>query len=360
LRPTSPEVPGELYARIQSHLTRDLGHWAVHTALGTLPPGAYRAALERMERDGLLRTYVAEQDAPARLAFLEQAESRGLLQRLKGAPASGALGYPGEPDFFRNDSKLPEPLRDAVNTHAIQAGHGFYRAHAEYLDRYIHAAHGARSLAELRALGEPKDAYLKEKVLGLEWKDPARERYEKAWRQGVGRPESCNRAYQAVSARQRELSGERPGGSLQLTGKAEVSHQALKLGAEARLDTRGRADVKGEAGMALKGGPVSLQVTRDTSGETKSELEVDLGVATFRQSSDGEVRLSVGVGGSLEGFASLNPRTAEFGGGVLARAGKGGSGAEVEAGFTMKGLQPGRAAAAVDKRHPGLFTPPPE
>lgn len=368
LRPASPEVPGELYTGIQSLLTRSLEHWAitdgdvkaVHTALGTLPPGAYREALERMERDGLLRTYVGEQDAGARLAFLEQAESKGMLQRLKGAPASGALGYPGEPDFFRNDSKLPGPVRDAVSAHAIQAGQGFYRAHAEYLDRYIRAANEARSLAELRALGEPRGAYLKEKALGLEWKDPARERYEQAWRQGIGTLESRSRAYQAVSARQRELAGQRPAGSLQLTGKAEASHQGLKLGAEARLDTRGRAEVKGEGGIELKGGPVSLEVTRDSKGETKSELEVDLGLLSFTQGTDGEGKLSIGVGRHLEAFVALNAREGEFGGGLAAKAEKGATGAKLEAGFSMKGLQAGQAGRAVDGRHPGLFTPPPE
>lgn len=368
LRPASPEASSEHSSGIQSHLTRGLGHWAitdgdvkaVHTALGTLPAASYRATLERMDRDGLLRTYMEEQDAPARLAFLEQAESKGMLQRQKGTAASGPLGYPGEPDFFRNDSRLPEPMRDAVSAHALQAGRAFYRAHAEYLDRYIDAANGAKSLAELRELGAPRDASLSDKVLGLERGDPERERYARDWRLGIGMPVSPNRAYQAVSARQQELTGQRPAGSLQLTGEAKASHPGLKLGAEARLDTRGRAEVSGKGGAELKGGPLGLEVMRDTKGETKSELTVDFGVASVSQASDGEGKLTIGVGKHYEAFVSLNPRTAEFGGGIAAKAGRGGSEAGMEVGVSMKGLRAGQAGEAVDMRSPGLFTPPPE
>jgi hypothetical protein len=368
MRPASPDVPGELYAGIQSHLTRGLGHWAitdgdvkaVHTALGTLPPGGYRAALERMERDGLLQTYLKEQDAPARHAFLEQAESKGMLQRLKGMPASGPLGYPGEPDFFRNDPKLPGSMRDAVNAHAVQAGLGFYRAHAEYLDRYVEAAHGAKSIAELRELGAPRDAALSDTSLGLERGDPERERYARDWRRGIGTPVSCNRAYQAVNARQRELSGQRSAGTLHVSGEATVSRQSLKVGGEALLDTRGRVDMKNKGGFDVKAGPVSLEAMSDTKGETKSELTVEMGPVSLSQSSDGERKLTIGVGKHLGAFVSLNPREAEFGGGIFAKAERGDSGAGVEAGFGMKGLRPGQAAEAIDPRRPGLFTSPPE
>ncbi|HZI11417.1 MAG TPA: hypothetical protein VE153_13615 [Myxococcus sp.] len=368
LRPASPDVPGELYAGIQSHLTRGLGHWAitdgdvksVHTALGTLPPGGYRAALERMERDGLLQTYLKEQDAPARLAFLEQAESKGMLQRLKGAPASGPLGYPGEPDFFGNDSKLPGSMRDAVNAHAIQAGLGFYRAHAEYLDRYVDAASGAKSLAALRDLGHPRDASLSDRALGLERGDPERERYAREWRQAIGTPVSRNRAYQAVSARQQELLGQRSAGTLQVSGEASVSRQSLKVGGEALLDTRGRVDMKTKGGFDVKAGPLSLEAMSDTKGGTQSELTVEVGPVSVSQSSDGVRKLKIGRGEHLGAFVSLNPHEAEFGGGVFAKAERGDSGAEVEAGFSMKGLRAGQAGEAIDPRRPGLFTPPPE
>jgi hypothetical protein len=361
-------VPAEAYAGIQSHLTRSLTDWAVtggdvksvHTALGTLQPAAYRAALERMEHDGLLSEYVKAQDPDTRRAFLEQAESKGMLQRRKGEAPAGPLGYPAEPDCFRNDARLPESMRGAVNAHAIDAGAAFYKAHSEYLDRYIDAVNGARSLQELHTLGEPRAAYLKEVTLGLEWKDPARKEYEAQWRQGIGKPESTNRAYQTANARQRELTGDRPGGSIRSHAKVELTHEGLKLGAEAHVDTRGKVGLKGELGVAVSGGPVGIEVTRDTAGSAKVETKLNLGFVELSHASDGEVKVALGVGKSAQAFVSLNRETAEFGGGISAELGVEGSKAAAETGFSMKGSSAARVHESFDKNHRGIFAPPAE
>ncbi|MFP2911325.1 hypothetical protein ACLESD_41140 [Pyxidicoccus sp. 3LFB2] len=364
----SSEVPTDVYAGIRSHLTRSLTDWAVtdgdvkavHVALGTLQPGAYRAALERMERDGLLGEYTKAQNPDTRKAFLEQAESKGMLQRRKGEAPAGPLGYPAQPDFFRNDARLPESMRGAVNAHAIDAGAAFYKAHSEYLDRYVDAANGAKSLQELHVLGEPRAAYLKETVLDLEWKDPTRKAFETEWRNGIGKPESTNRAYQTVSARQRELTGERPGGSIRTHGKAELTHQGFKLGTEAHVDTRGKVGLKGELGVATRGGPLGIDITRDTAGSTKVETKLNLGPVELSHASDGEVKVGLGVGKYAQAFVSLNRETAEFGGGVSAELGAEGNKAAAEAGFSMKGLSATRAHEAFDKHHRGVFASPPE
>ncbi|MCP3137255.1 hypothetical protein [Pyxidicoccus xibeiensis] len=364
-RPASPDVPGSVYTRIREHLTTGLTDWrisgndvkAVHTALGTLQPGAYRVALERMERDHLLGAYVKAQDPDARLAFLEQAESKGLLQRRKGDAPAGPLGYPAMPDFFRNDSRLPASMRDAVNQHAIQAGAGFYRGYAGYLDRYAQAVEAAKSPRDLEALGAPRKAHLKDSVLGLDdRKDPAREAYAAAWRQGIGQPESLNRTYQRLNARHRELTGERPAGSLQLNAKVEVSRGPLKGGVEAKVDTRGKVGLKGEAGVELKGGPLGLELMHDTSGKQKVETKLDLGFLKLSVASDGEAKLSLGPGKDHHGFVKLNLEKAEFGGGVTAKVkAPGGAKVEVETGVSMKGLTSEHARQAVDKDHRGLF-----
>ena len=363
------DVPGPVYDDLRSHLTRSFLDWAlterdvkaVHAALGTLRPEAYRATLERMERDGLLGTYVKAQDADTRRAFLEQAESKGMLQRRKGDAPAGPLGYPAVPDFFLNDARLPASMRDAVNQHAIHAGVTFYRAHAEYLDRYTEAVNAATSLQELNALDHPREAHLSDSVLGIEsGRDRVGREYEAEWRRGIGQPVSRNRAYQAARARELELTGERPGGSLQVHGKAELTHRGAKVATEAQLDTRGRVDLKQEAGLTAKGGPVGLEMTLDTKGKRKVEVKLDLGLVRLSQDSEGELKLGLGVGRHAEAFVALNPTTAEFGGGASAELDLGGNTVGAETGFSMKGLTARRVAESFDTRHRGLFDDPVE
>ncbi|NTX17654.1 hypothetical protein HUA74_22725 [Myxococcus sp. CA051A] len=368
LRAPSAEVPSDVSSELQARLTRGLGDWAVsdtdvktvHTLLGQLPPAAYRATLDWMEREGLLKTFLTEQDPGARESFLKQAEAKGVLQRLAGEPASGPLGYPGKPEFLRNDAALPESLRHAVSEHAVAAGRAFHAAHAAYLGRYAQAVEDAPGLPELRKLGAPRDARLPDSVLGLDRRDPEREAYAKQWRLAVGAPTSTNWVYQAINARQRALLGERTGGTLALKGKAELTQGNLKLGGEAQVDSRGKVDLKGLSGVELKGGPVGLKVTQDTKGGFQSEMKLDLGLVKVSQVSDGELKVSLGVGKLAGSYTTLNLKEARFGGGVFAQVEEAGNKAEVRLGFDMKGLTAQRAKEAVDRQHVGLFDEPPE
>ncbi|MFY2560456.1 hypothetical protein ACN469_22785 [Corallococcus terminator] len=368
LRAPRAEVPSDVASELQSRLTRNLGDWAVsdtdvqtvHALLGQLPPAAYRATLEWMERGGLLKTFLSEQDLGAREAFLKQAESQGVLQRLPAEPASGPLGYPGKPGFFRNESALPESLRHAVSEHAVEAGRAFHASHAAYLGRYVKAVEVAGSLTELRKLGAPRDARLSDSVLGLDRRDPEREEYAKQWRQAVGVPVSTAWVYQAVNAKQRELLGERAGGTLALKGKAELTQGNLKLGGDAQVDSRGKVDLKASSGVELKGGPVGLKVMGDTKGKVQSEVKVDLGLVKVSQASDGELKVSLGVGKLAGSYTTLNLDEARFGGGVFAQAEEAGNKAEVRLGFDLQGLTAKRAKEAVDREHVGLFDEPPE
>jgi hypothetical protein len=365
---SASEVPAGLYAHLRSHLTLHLLDWsvsasdvkAVHTALGTLSPGAYRAALEQLERDDLLVVYVKKQDPDTRRAFLEQAESKGMLERRKGTTPAGPLGYPAEPDFFRNDAKLPESVRGAVNAHAMDVGIAFYRAHAEYIGRYVDAVNGAQSLQELRALGAPREALLRDNVLGISGKDPAGEAYAAAWRRAIGRPESLNRAYQTVNARHRELLGERVGGSLRLHGKAAVSSQGAKLSQELQVDTRGKSGVKAEQGVAMKGGRMGIEVMQDRAGKTKAEAKLDLGLVQLSADSEGRLKVGVGLGKLAQGFVTLNQKKAEFGGGVSTELKSDGSKLGAEVGFNMKGSAADRVRESFDKDHRGVFDLPRE
>ncbi len=370
LRPSgSKDVPEEVFQGIRSHLTRSLTDWtvsnadvrAVHGALGALPPGPYGAALERMERDGLLRTYVNAQDAGARRAFLEQAEGKGMLQRSKGEVGPvDALGYPAVPDFFVNDARLPPAMRDAVNAHAIDVGVGFYKAHGEYLVRYALAVDQAASRRELGALGPPRAARLSESLLGLDWKDPARKDYEAAWKAGIGRPKSLNLTFQHVTARERELSGERAAGTVRLQGKLGAGTDSAQWAVKGSLDTRGQRELKGEAGVTLRSGPLKLELSQDTAGKKEATVKLDLGLVELSLDSGGAQRVAVGIGKVLQAQATLNPRKAEFEGGISAKVKADGDQAGVEAGFSMKGLSAQRARQAVDPGHRGVFQQPVE
>ncbi|NPC86964.1 hypothetical protein HPC49_53380, partial [Pyxidicoccus fallax] len=364
---SSSEVPEQVYDAIRSNLKRDFQDWAVtdcdvkavHTVLGTLQPGVYRAALERMERDGLLGTYTKEMDASARHAFLEQAESKGLLQRKKGDAPAGPLGYPAVPDFFRDDAKLPASMRDAVNQHDIQVGVDFHRAYSAYLDRYAEAVGAAKSLPELQALGLPKEARLEDSGLHTGQKDRASEGYLKAWRQGIGQPESLNRTYQLIRAKQLTLEGERPTG-IQVHGKAEFSHEALNASRELQLDTRGRVELKDAVGLAVKAGPLEVEETLDSAGKAKQGAKVNLGFIKLSTNSEGDVKVGLGVGKAAEVYVELNPAKAEFGGGVSSELDLKVLKLAVETGFNMKGLTSDRVKESFDKNHQGIFDSPPK
>ncbi|RYZ36849.1 MAG: hypothetical protein EOO71_30250 [Myxococcaceae bacterium] len=367
LRPASAPVPEDVYATLQSHLTRNLSNpfltgsdvQATHVALGSVPREAYRATLERMDRDGLLATYVSRMDAPSRRSFLEQAASNGVLQRRPGG-VSGELGMPGRPEVFVNDPKLPGALRDAVNAHATDTGHAAVRAYDAYLRRYGEAVEKTDSLRGLRTLGPPQALDLRETVLGLAWADPQRERYEAEWKAGLGRPQaSLVQAYEKATARALVLSGQQPAGVF-LTAEASASHDLLKLKSEARLESRGASEVHTQAGVVAKGGPLELELMTDAHGKTESELQLSAGIAGVSRDSEGKVELSLGAGPHARAHANLNPRTAEFGGGVSFEISDKSHQhhAGLKLGYGLRGLPPERAGQAVRSDVPGVFSRP--
>ncbi|RKG56665.1 hypothetical protein D7V80_40510 [Corallococcus sp. CA054B] len=367
LRSPSAPVPEDVYASVRSHLTRSLSNpfltdsdvKATHDALGSVPRDAYRATLERMDRDGLLATYVSRMDAPSRQAFLEQAASNGVLSRRPGG-VEGPLGMPGRPETFVNDPKLPVALRDAVNAHATDTGRAAVVAYDAYLQRYGDAVAQAGSLQALRTLGPPQSLELRETSLGLSWSDPQRERYESEWKAGLGRPQhSLVQAYQTVTARAQVLSGERPAGAF-VSAEASASHEMLHFKRSAHASARGTTDFQTQAGIASKAGPLGLEVMMDAHGKTEAQLQVDLGIASVSRDSEGKVELSVGAGPNARAYAALNPRTAEFGGGVSFEVSdkERQSHAGLKLGYGLRGLTPERASQAVRGDIPGLFSRP--
>lgn len=367
LRSPSAPVPEDIYASVRSHLTRSLSNpfltdsdvKATHDALGSVPRDAYRATLERMDRDGLLTAYVSMMDAPSRQAFLEQAASNGVLSRRPGG-VEGPLGMPGRPETFVNDPKLPGALRDAVNAHATDMGRATVVAYDAYLGRYGDAVAQAGSLQALRTLGPPQALDLRETSLGLSWSDPQRERYESEWKAGLGRPRhSLVQAYETVTARAQVLSGERPAGAF-VSAEVSASLEMLHFKRETQVSARGTTHSETQAGIATKAGPLGLEVMMNAHGKTEAQLQVELGIASVSRDSEGKMELSLGAGSHARAHANLNPRTAEFGGGVAFEVSdkEKQSHAALKLGYGLRGLTPERAAQAVRSDIPGLFSRP--
>ncbi|MCY1040998.1 hypothetical protein OV208_06685 [Corallococcus sp. bb12-1] len=367
LRPASAPVPEDVYATLQSHLTRSLSNpfltgsdvQASHAALGSVPQEAYRATLERMDRDGLLATYVSRMDGPSRQSFLEQAASSGVLQRRPGG-VTGELGMPGRPEVFVNDPKLPGAMRDAVNAHATDTGHASVQAYDAYLRRYGEAVEQTDSLRALRTLGPPQSLELRETVLGLAWADPQRARYEAAWKAGLGRPQASHvQAYEKATARALVLSGQQPAGVF-LTAEVSASHDLFKLKSEAHLESRGSSGVQAQAGAVAKAGPLELELMTDAHGKTEAELQLSVGIAGVSRDSEGKAELSLGAGQHARAHANLNPRTAEFGGGVAFELSDKSHQhhAGLKLGYGLRGLPPERAGQAVRNDVPGVFSRP--
>jgi hypothetical protein len=368
LRVPSAPVPEGAYAALQSHLTRSLTNplltasdvQAAHTVLGAVPREAYRATLERMDRDGLLSTYVSRMDASARQAFLDQAASRGVLQRRAGEPP-GPLGVPGRPETFVNDQQLPSALRDAVNAHATDMGRAAVVAHDDYLRRYDDAVARADSLRALRALGPPQALDLRETSLGLSWSDPNRPRYEAEWKAGLGRPQhSLVQAYASVTARARVLAGEQPAG-LFVSAELSGADSGVVVKHEARASTRGPISLQTRVGIAPKAGPLGLEVTTDARGKLESQVQLEVGPVAVSHDSEGKSELSLGAKGSpFKAHASVNARTAEFAGGVAFevsdKSGQYHGGLKLA--YGMRGIVPERAGQAVREDVPGLFSRP--
>jgi hypothetical protein len=371
-RPVAAEVPQDVYERIQGRLTRSWKDWAitetdmraVHDALEKLPPGEYRATLERMERDGLLRAFVDRLEVGTRWAFLEQAERKGVVKRQPGEPASGPCDPPASPDLFVNDKALPPSLSDAVSLSCIDAERSYYVSFGRYIQRYEERVAQARSGADLRALGPPKESRIPDTQPGLWLDHPRYEHFDRRWRDEMGGAlqfASNFSAQQAVNRRIDELTGQQSPGTFWLSAEVEVNAGAAKFGRELKLHQDGKSEMAHKGGVVVggevegrgKNAGVKYSAESNTKGESKTVAEAEVAGFGLAADSEGELEMKVKLAKAAGGYAKANPRTAEVGGGFAIGFEGEKVSLETKLGMGAKLLPPEVARQALDPNFPG-------
>jgi len=352
------------YADIQATLHTDWKDWAVtdadvrrvHEQLEKLPPGGYRQMMERMEQGGLLGKYVKQMSSEARQAFLAQAGSKGYVNQEPGKKAEPAPCQPPDgPATYKNDANLPESVRELLHESNRMAKRIYHDAHDAYVKRYSEQVMQAKSLGEIRSLGEPVAPF---KVSdGLVYPHPDYERFRQSWSRVPGN-DTRDDAYEAVSGRMAELSGQQRPGSFWFKAaaelKAELGIVSGKLGVEVLVTQDGQAKWEPKESAELALGGVKVGVEPSDSGPPKVTVSVehqpkwvkkdDPMTVGLSGDSEGNGRMDLPAGGGFGSYAEVNRDQGKYGGGVSfgRKLGKDGE-VKVEAGFGMQGSRRERA-----------------
>ncbi|HYO51892.1 hypothetical protein [Archangium sp.] len=355
--------------------SRTQAHWSVHEQLERLPPADYRRMLERMDQGGLLGKYLdLEKMSPeARKEFLAQAERKGYVISEPGQKAPPAPCHPPDaPATYKNDAKLPESVRELLHESNRMAKRTYHDAHDAYVKRYSEQVMRAKSLGEIRSLGEPVAPF---KVRdGLVHPHPDYERFRRSWSRVPGN-DTRDDAYEAVSRRMADLSGQQRPGSFWFKAaaemKAELGILSVKWGVEVLVTQEGQAKWEPKESAELAPGGVKVgaepsgagapKVTVSVEHQPKWVKEKDPMTLGMSGDSEGSLRMDLPAGGGFGGHAEVNRKQGTYGGGVgfgrrLGEAGE----VKVEAGFGMQGARRERARDVASKRPGTLFGPLPE
>ncbi|HEX8434687.1 hypothetical protein [Archangium sp.] len=372
------DIKASLHTDWKDRSITDADRRRVHEQLEKLPPADYRQMLERMEQDKLLGKYLdLEQMSPEqRSAFLAQAERKGCVTREPVRKAPFAPCQPPDvPTLYKNDAKLPASVRESVHESNRLAKRTYHDAHDAYVKRYSEQVMQARSLLDIRALGEPVAPF---KVSdGLVYPHPDYNRFRASWSAVPGN-DTRDDAYEAVANRMADLSGRMRPGSFWFKAAAEVKAEfmgmEIKGGVEALVTQDGRTDwaPKGGVERGIKG--VTVGVENSESGEPKVSVGLEhelhspkgkdpmtVGISV---DSDGGLRADLPVGGGFGSYVELNQKQGTYGGGVGFERKFGKTGEEVkvkvEVGFGMQGMRQERARDVASTQPGTLFGALPE
>ncbi|QRN93199.1 hypothetical protein JRI60_28810 [Archangium violaceum] len=369
------------YADVRTRLHTDWKDWAitdadvrgVHEHLEKLPAGDYARTLARMEKDGLLAKYAERMGPEARSAFLLQAERKGYISSEPGRKAPPApFAPPDVPAIHRNDARLPSCVRELVHESNRMAKRTYHDAHEAYVKRYSEQVMRAKSLLEIRALGEP--VALAKVSDGLVHPHPDAERFRESWSRVPGN-DTRNVAYDAVSKRMADLSGRlRPGSfwfKAEVELKAEIAGVGFKAGAEMTLTQDGQMKWSPKGGAEITKGVVNVGAEFSESGEPKWSVGLEHAPKSLGKTdpmsvgisadSEGSVRMELPAGGGFGGYAEFNQKEGTFGGGVSfgRKLGEDGE-VKLGLGFGMQGARTERARDVASTEHGTLFGALPE
>jgi hypothetical protein len=373
-----------LDADIRTRLHTDWKDWritdadvrGVHERLEKLPAGDYARTLERMEKDGLLAKYAERMSPEAREAFLGQAERKGYVTREPGRKAPSAPCHPPDvPAVYRNEARLPSCVRELVHESNRMAKRTYHDAHDAYVKRYSGQVMQAKNLLEIRSLGEP--VALSKVGDGLVHPHPDAQRFRDSWSRVPGN-DTRQAAYEAISRRMADLSGQlRPGSfwfKAEVELKAELAGVEIKGGAELLLTQEGQAKWAPKGGVEASKLGLVLGVDYSDSGEPTGTVGLEhapewLGKKDpmsvgISGDSEGNLRMELPAGGGFGSYTELNPKQGTFGGGVgfgrkLGEQGEDGE-VKLEVGFGMQGARRERARDVASKENGTLFGPLPE
>ncbi|WP_257446559.1 hypothetical protein [Archangium lipolyticum] len=375
------EGPTAAYADIRTRLHTDWKDWAitdadvrgVHAQLEKLPAGDYARMLERMDKDGLLAKYVERMSPEARKEFLGQAERKGYITSEPGRKAPPApLEPPGVPAIYRNEARLPACVRELVHESNRMAKRTHHDAHEAYVKRYAEQVMRAKSLLEIRSLGEPVEHF---KVGdGLVHPHPDSERFRESWSRVPGN-DMRNVAYEAVSRRMADLTGRmRPGSfwfKAEVELKAELAGVGFKAGAEMTLTQDGQMKWAPKGGAEVTRGVVKVGTEFSESGEPKWSVGLEHAPGSLGKKdpmsvgisadSEGSVRMELPAGGGFGAYSEFNQKEGTFGGGVSfgRKLGEDGE-VKLGVGFGMQGARLERARDVASTENGTLFGPLPE
>jgi hypothetical protein len=235
-----------------------------------LPNADFAAAMKSIAAEpGALEALLAKSNNKDQL--MQRLVSSGVLHTqpasLEPKPAKGPTPPPG-PTLLKDDPSLPKSLRDLALKENLAKLPAYEKQHAAYAAQYKAAVDGAKSVAEVRAMGPPREPALPAMMPSTS--GHIDHHVQDAWanaRKGDG-VDVIDKNYGQEKAR--ELSGlPRTGLSLGLGAKVEVElNGASKFGLEGKLE-----DGKGSAAVIAGAGPLSGSV--DNEGKTELELEFD-------------------------------------------------------------------------------------
>ena len=351
-----------------------------------LPPADAKAEFEKIAADPDKLATMMEGDN--KLAFLQLMTSRGYVgvEPAVAQPTSTSPRAPQPPaaqSMYRDDAKLPAPLREALLNENITAAKQYKEDFADYRDAYRSAVTDSKTMGELRGLGPMAQPATPEHLPGAKMQDPNNLKYEAA--RGHNRDDVDTMGLVADQARR--LSGRPIAGDISfgIDAKVMVTLDGYGYGADASAKTsvKGPNKVSVTPTMQVKEGAVTVKANAEGTLTTTIEQDTaKVKITTGDHIIGGEV--SNTVGGDKIGISAQLDDKKGFKGGVtvdgIGVKGQyngdsmgfgvsrefelkgGGAGVKGEVGFNvgMQGVTEADADSFVSDRQTGFFYTPPE
>lgn len=234
------------------------------------------------------------------LLLIELIEQNRLIVEPGGKLSSRPLHPPRPPDFYVNDHKFPNQLREILHVRNMELAKDYAEGYRNYIDRYLDVLKWAPDPSTLRRrVGPPVQAQeLNEPgvLKGAMWED---------W---IGSsPDTSNlAAYKALSDRLYAFTGKRKPGSAwifgQLKGKAKLGPLGVEQGSRIELDSDGRTRAKDSTKLSASEGKVAIKVDATKRlEEGGAAASVGLGPADVKVYTDGGAQVDLRVFGGKQG-----------------------------------------------------------